>query len=243
MQVFRPSQERGQTNFGWLDSRHTFSFGRYYDPDHMGFGALRVINDDHVAPGAGFEAHRHQDMEIISYVVKGAMEHNDSLENGSVIHAGEVQRMTAGTGVIHSEYNHSTHDPLHFIQIWMKPEQKNLEPSYEQKEFPAAARKGRLQLLGSRDGRNGSVIIHQDVNLYGGLLDKGSHTTFEIAHKRKAWLQVIRGALSVNTQPTNGLTENAKALVAGDGFGIAEPGDLALVATEEAEFLLFDLAA
>ncbi len=233
MQYFRPSGERGHADFGWLDSRHSFSFGQYRDPDHSGFGALRVINEDRVTPGAGFETHGHKDMEIISYVLEGALEHKDSIGTGSVIRPGEVQRMTAGRGIRHSEFNHSKTKPVHFLQIWITPEREGLEPGYEQKAFPKTDRLGKLFLLGSRDGRESSVTIHQDVDLYGALLEPKGTVTFDIREARKVWLQVARGTLEANGQ----------TLRAGDGLGLSEDGALSVTAADETEFLLFDLAA
>ena len=233
MQYFRPSEERGRTNSGWLDSRHSFSFGRYYDPGHTGFGALRVINEDRVSPGAGFDTHGHKDMEIVSYVLAGALEHKDSVGSGSVIRPGEVQRMTAGGGIRHSEFNHSKTDPVHFLQIWITPEREGLEPGYEQKAFTKADRRGKLCLLGSREGREGSVTIHQDVDLYTSLLEPEGSVTFEIREARKVWLQLARGSLEANGQ----------TLRAGDGLGLCGEGKLSITAADTAEFLLFDLAA
>ncbi len=231
--IYRPSDARGDADFGWLKSKHTFSFGSYFDPNHIGFGALRVINEDRVAPSGGFPTHPHENMEIISYVVSGGLEHKDSLGTGSVIRPGDLQRMTAGTGVRHSEYNHSDKDPVHFLQIWIVPERNGLKPSYDQKAFPEADRKDALRLLGSRDGRDGSHVIHQDVNLFGSLLSAEKSVTHDVTKGRKAWLQIIKGRISVNGQE----------LSAGDGLGILEAGTLNLVALESAEFLLFDLAA
>jgi redox-sensitive bicupin YhaK (pirin superfamily) len=233
MQIHRPSNERGRADFGWLDSRHSFSFGQYYDENHMGFGALRVINEDRVAPGAGFGTHPHRDMEILSYVVEGALEHKDSIGTGSVIRPGDLQRMSAGTGIRHSEYNHSKDAPVHFLQIWIVPERGGLEPGYEQKTFPLKDRNGRLALLGSRDGGDGSVTIHQDVALYGALLKPQASVSHALAEGRKAWIQLVRGTLTVNGQILN----------AGDGLGLDTPGPLTIAAQEDAEFLLFDLAA
>ncbi|SDU30502.1 pirin family protein [Stappia sp. ES.058] len=233
MQIHRPSEERGRADFGWLDSRHSFSFGQYHDENHMGFGALRVINEDRVAPGAGFGTHPHRDMEILTYVVEGALEHKDSIGTGSVIRPGDLQRMSAGTGIRHSEYNHARDAPVHFLQIWILPERNGLEPGYEQKSFPPEIRDGRLVLLGSRDGRDGSVTIHQDVALYGALLKPEASVSHVLAEGRKAWLQLVRGTVSVNGQ----------TLAAGDGLGIETLGPLAIEAQENAEFLLFDLAA
>lgn len=232
-QILRPSATRGAVDFGWLKSKHTFSFGSYFDPNHIGFGALRVINEDKVAPSAGFPTHPHENMEILSYVVSGGLKHKDSLGTGSVIRPGDLQRMSAGTGVRHSEYNHSGTDPVHFLQIWIVPEADGLEPSYEQKAFPETERLNVLRLIGSRDGRGGSVVIHQDVDLFGALLAADNSLTHDIAPGRKVWLQVIKGKLKVNDQQ----------LDAGDGLGLLDVGAIALAAEETAEFLLFDLAA
>ncbi|WP_269583700.1 pirin family protein [Roseibium sp. Sym1] len=232
-QILRPSEARGDADFGWLKSKHTFSFGSYFDPNHIGFGALRVINEDRVAPGAGFPTHPHQNMEIISYVVSGGLEHKDSLGTGSVIRPGDLQRMSAGTGVRHSEYNQSDTDPVHFLQIWIVPEEDGLEPGYEQKAFPAPERENTLRLIGSRDGRDGSLTIHQDVDLYASLLGADRTLAFDIKPGRKVWLQLVKGGLSVNGQQ----------LTAGDGLGLLDAGAISLAATETAEFLLFDLAA
>jgi quercetin 2,3-dioxygenase len=233
MQLFRPSEERGHANLGWLDSRHTFSFGDYYDPNHVGFGALRVINEDRVLPGAGFDTHGHKDMEIISYVLEGELEHKDTIGTGSVIRSGELQRMSAGTGIRHSEYNHSKTEPVHFFQIWIVPESEGIEPSYEQKAFPEGDRRGKLRLLGSRDGRDGSVTIHQDVDTYGALLDNGEAVTFDMRPGRKVWIQLARGMV----------TANDHSLFAGDGLGVLDINEIKIKATNDAELLLFDLAA
>jgi quercetin 2,3-dioxygenase len=230
--TIRHGEARGHANFGWLDSRHTFSFGHYHDPLHMGFGALRVINEDRVSPGAGFDTHGHADMEIISYVLEGALEHKDSIGTGSVIRPGEVQRMTAGTGIRHSEFNASASEPVHFLQIWIVPAERGLEPGYEQKAFSEAERSGAWKLVGSREGRDGSVTIHQDVDLYSSLLANGDTLTFEVQPGRRVWLQVARGTL----------TANGETLYAGDGLGLTGAGALALTATDDAEVLLFDLA-
>lgn len=227
----RKSTDRGRANFGWLDSRHTFSFGHYYDPDHMGFGPLRVMNDDRVAPGGGFPTHPHSDMEIISYVLDGALEHKDSLGTGSVIRPGDLQRMSAGSGIRHSEFNASKSDPVHFLQIWIIPEQKGLRPSYEQKTFTDADKRGRLKLIGARDGRDGAVTIHQDVDLYATLLDKGDVVTHTIADGRGGWIQVARGSVALN-----GVT-----LREGDGVAVAASGPLRLEGVADAEVLLFDM--
>ena len=228
----RPAGERGAADFGWLDSRHSFSFGDYYDPDHMGFGSLRVINEDRVQPGAGFDTHGHQDMEIVSYVLEGALAHADSLGTGSVIRPGNVQRMTAGAGIRHSEFNQSKSEAVHFLQIWILPERKGLAPGYEQKSFPERNRRGRLLLVGSRDGRDGSVTIHQDVDLYAGLLDAAQCVTYRPGQGHKIWVQVARGALKLN----------GRDLAAGDGAAAEDVATLTLTATDDTEVLVFDMA-
>ncbi len=232
MLTIRPSEARGRAQFGWLDSRHSFSFGQYYDPAHMGFRSLRVINEDEVEPKGGFPPHSHRDMEIISYVLDGTLEHKDSLGNGTIIRPGEVQRMSAGTGITHSEYNPSREAAVHFLQIWILPERKDIAPDYEQRNYPAAERRGRLKLVGSRDGREGSVTIHQDVALYAGLLDEGDRLTQVLAPQRHAWLQLVRGAV----------TANGQWLRAGDGVAISGESKIEIVADQAAEILLFDLA-
>lgn len=232
MHTVRHHEDRGHADFGWLDSRHSFSFGHYHDPAHMGFGALRVINEDRVAPGGGFDTHGHADMEIVSYVLEGALEHRDSIGTGSTIRPGEVQRMTAGTGIRHSEFNASQTEPVHFLQIWIVPERRGLEPGYEQKALPAGGEGGPLMLVGSRDGRDDSVTIHQDVDLWRALLADGERTAFEVLESRRVWLQVARGTL----------TAGGETLYTGDGLGIVTPGLLELAATDDAEVLLFDLA-
>ncbi|MEZ5852323.1 MAG: pirin family protein [Hyphomicrobiaceae bacterium] len=231
--TIRKAEDRGHTNFGWLDSRHTFSFGRYHDPKHMGFGPLRVINDDRVAGGGGFPAHPHADMEIISYVLDGALAHEDSLGTGSLIRPGDVQRMSAGTGIRHSEFNASKTEPVHLLQIWIMPERTGLNPEYEQKAFPDAEKHGRLRLLGSRGGRDGSLTIHQDADLYATLLGKGETVTHAIAPGRGGWVQVARGAIKLNDQ----------LLVEGDGAAVTASGDLTIEGMSDAELLLFDLGA
>ncbi|MEX2617176.1 MAG: pirin family protein [Alphaproteobacteria bacterium] len=233
MNTLRLSEHRGHANLGWLDTKHSFSFGHYHDPAHMGFGALRVINEDIVEPGAGFDTHGHRDMEIVTYVLDGALEHKDSIGTGSVIRPGEVQRMTAGTGIRHSEFNASQSEKVKLLQIWILPETQGLAPGYEQKAFPDTDRQGVLRLLGSRDGRDGSVTIHQDVSLYGSLLNTGEQVTFDLKPGRKAWIQIANGAVTVGVQP----------LQSGDGMGLETPGCITITATSEAEFLLFDLAA
>jgi len=232
MITIRPGNERGVANFGWLDSRHSFSFGHYHDPNHMGFGVLRVINEDRVKPGAGFDTHGHRDMEIISYVLDGALEHKDSLGTGSVIRPGEVQRMTAGTGIRHSEYNPSKTDPVHFLQIWILPEREGLAPGYEQKMIPDADRRGRLRLIGSRDGRDGSVTIHQDVDLYAGLFAEGESALLDLGRGRGAWVQVARGDANVN----------GERLAAGDGAAITDVEAIEIEGRKGGEVLVFDMA-
>jgi hypothetical protein len=225
----RPADARGTANFGWLDSRHSFSFGQYYDPDHMGFSDLRVINEDRVAGGGGFDRHPHRDMEILTFVLAGALEHQDTLGNRAVIGPGELQRMSAGRGIQHAEYNHSQSEPVHFLQIWLLPEQPGLEPSYEQEAFDPAATG--LTLIGAREGGEGVVTIHQDVALYRGHLDAGQTVEHALRRGRRAWLQVTGGRLEVN----------GTLLEAGDGAAVADEAMLAIVAQAPAEFLLFDL--
>jgi redox-sensitive bicupin YhaK (pirin superfamily) len=228
----RRSRDRGTANFGWLDSRHTFSFGEYNDPRHMGFGPLRVINEDRVSPGKGFGTHGHQDMEIISYVLEGALEHKDSIGTGSVIRPGDVQVMSAGTGIRHSEFNPSKTEPVHFLQIWIIPDREGIEPRYEQKSFGDAEKRGRLRLVGSAQGNDGSVVIHQDVSLFAGRLNVGDQVAHALAAGRKGWLQVVRGAVNVNGQD----------LDAGDGVAIdGEPSLNVSARTEGSEILVFDL--
>ena len=233
MIAVRKSHERGTARFGWLDSKHTFSFGHYYDPAHMGAGPLRVINEDRVQPGTGFGTHGHRDMEIISYVLEGALEHKDSIGTGSVIRPGEVQRMSAGTGIRHSEFNHSSTEPLHFLQIWILPREKGLEPSYEQKAFNDADRTGHLRLIGSPDGREGSVTIHQDVDLYTGTLGALNSLSLDLRSGRKAWVQVTRGELDLD----------GERLTTGDGAEIKNIDSIRFGGREDGEFLVFDMAA
>jgi quercetin 2,3-dioxygenase len=231
MITLRRSEERFHTKIGWLDSRHTFAFGEHYDPRFLGFRALRVINDDRVAPEQGFDTHPHRDMEIISYVLEGALEHRDSMGNGSVIRPGDVQRMTAGTGVLHSERNPEPR-PVHFLQIWIIPEQRGLPPSYEQRAFPEEERRGTLRLVASGDGRDGAVTVHQDVDVYATLLDPGPALTYALRPGRQAWVHVARGALRLDDQ----------TLAEGDGAAVVDEPSVTLQATTPAEVLLFDLA-
>lgn len=223
----RKADARGHANHGWLDSWHTFSFADYHDPEHVSFSALRVINEDRVSPGEGFPTHPHRDMEIITYVLEGALEHKDSLGTGSVIRPGEVQRMSAGSGIRHSEFNHSPSEPVHFLQIWIMPDRQGVKPGYEQKRIGLD---GQLRLVASPDGRDGSVTIHQDARVYAARLNGGA-VTHALAPGRRAWLQVARGAVNIN----------GTALQAGDGAGIENESALRLAADGSAEVLLFDL--
>jgi redox-sensitive bicupin YhaK (pirin superfamily) len=230
--VLRPAEERGTANFGWLDSRHTFSFGQYYDPEHMGFGVLRVINEDRVQPGRGFETHGHRDMEIISYVLEGALEHKDSIGTGSVIRPGDVQRMSAGTGIQHSEFNHSKSEPVHFLQVWLLPNEQGLSPGYEQKTFVDSEKRGQLRLVAASDGCGGSVVIHQDAEIYALILKKEEQVEHVLPAGRNGWLQVVRGAVDLNGQ----------SLRAGDGAAVSDEPVLTVTgARDGAEILLFDL--
>jgi redox-sensitive bicupin YhaK (pirin superfamily) len=232
MITLRKSHERGHAQHGWLDSRHTFSFAGYHDPEHMGFRDLRVINEDRVEPARGFGTHAHRDMEIVSYVLAGELAHRDSLGTGSVIRPGDVQRMSAGTGVTHSELNPSPRESVHFLQIWILPEKDGLPPSYEQRHFPAEERKGRLRLVASRDARDGSLRVHQDVDVYASLLGRGDAVTHALRPGRHAWLQLARGRCTLN----------GVALEAGDGAAVSGEPELRIDGAEGAELLLFDLA-
>src|SRR5688500_13692228 len=232
MIILRKASERGHADHGWLSSYHSFSFADYYDPQHMGFAAVRVINEDYVQPGKGFGTHSHRDMEIITYILDGALEHKDSMGNGSVIRPGDVQRMSAGTGVAHSEKNPSPDAPVHLLQIWIMPEREGLPPGYEQIHFPPEDLEGRLRLIASEDGGDGSVRIHQHVRLYATRLEVGKSVTHQVAPGRHAWVQVARGGLKLND----------KNLKQGDGASASNESALTLVATEPAEILLFDLA-
>lgn len=227
----RPSAQRGDADHGWLHSHHTFSFADYHDPKQMGFRSLRVINEDTVAPGRGFGTHSHRDMEIISYVLEGSLEHKDSMGTGSVIRPGDVQRMTAGTGVQHSEQNHSKEEPVHFLQIWILPERARLEPSYEQKSFSVEERTSQLRLVAANGGRDGAVTVHQDMALYAALLEPKESVTHTIA-RGHAWVQVVRGAITLN----------GTAMGPGDGAQVSDERELAITCVEAAELLVFDLA-
>ncbi len=228
----RPTDQRGQTKTNWLDSRHSFSFGDYHDPQHHNFRALRVINEDWIAPGGGFGLHPHRDMEIVTIVLEGALEHKDSLGNGGIIQRGEIQRMTAGTGIMHSEFNASADETAHLLQVWMLPERKGLPPSYEQRTLDWTYVRNGLKLIASRDGREGAITVHQDVELFVGSLAAGGAATVRLGAARHAWLQMTRGALTLNGMP----------LRAGDGAAVSEEAKLSLAANEASEFLLFDLA-
>lgn len=232
MITIRKAEERGHFDHGWLDTWHTFSFDRYHDPRHMSFGSLRVINEDRVAPGHGFPTHSHRDMEIITYVLEGGLAHRDSIGNGSVIKPGDVQRMTAGTGVAHSEANPSSSEAVHLLQIWIMPNARNLEPSYEQKMFSDDLKQGKLALIASQDGRDGSVTIHQDADVFASRLDRGQQVTHATGDDRKVWVQVARGSVRVNDVD----------LKQGDGAAITDEAKVEIEGREPAEVLLFDMA-
>ena len=232
MITVRKAEERGHFNHGWLDTYHTFSFDQYYDPRFMGFRSLRVINEDRVDPGRGFPTHGHRDMEIITYVLEGGLAHKDNMGNGSVIRPGDVQKMSAGTGVRHSEANPSADESVHLLQIWILPEETDIEPAYEQVKFEDEEKRGRLRLVGSPGGEDGSVTIRQDARLYSTLLGPGERVTHELAAGRHAWVQVARGSVELNGQ----------TLKQGDGAAVSNESKLTLVGTEPAEVLLFDLA-
>jgi redox-sensitive bicupin YhaK (pirin superfamily) len=228
----RPTEERGGGDYGWLNTRHTFSFNTYHDPKFMGFRSLRVINEDYVAPGQGFPTHPHRDMEIITYILEGAIEHKDSLGTGSVIRPGDGQRMSAGSGIRHSEANPSKTEGAHFLQIWILPGQQGIKPSYEQKAFPTEEKRGKLRLIASPTGIDGSVTIHQDARLYVTLLAPGETVTHQMEPDRHAWIQIAKGSVELN----------GKALKQGDGAAISNEKQLTVKGTEDAEVLLFDLA-
>jgi hypothetical protein len=230
MITLRPAAERGHTEMDWLDSRHTFSFDCYYDPDHVSFRSLRVINEDRVAPGAGFPTHPHRDMEILTYVLQGALEHRDSMNNGSIIQPGEIQRMSAGTGITHSEYNPSRTEPVHLLQIWILPREKGITPGYEQRAFPDLG--SGLRRLASATGAGGAVRIHQDAELFAARLEAGDEVRYELASGRHAWVQVARGEVQVN----------GANLKAGDGAALSRELAVHIAAAAGSEVLLFDLA-
>lgn len=231
MITIRKAEDRGHANHGWLDTYHTFSFANYYNPKQMGFRSLRVINEDRVSPGAGFGTHGHRDMEIITYVLKGALEHKDSLGTGSIIKPGEVQRMSAGVGITHSEFNHSQNDPVHLLQIWLLPETNGLPASYEQRAFEHAKNTGKLHLVAAKDGREGAVTVHQDVDLYAVVLEPTQQVNHTLDPQRHAWAQVAHGEIMLNGLP----------LFQGDGAAVSEE-NIVIEATKNAEVLLFDLA-
>jgi len=231
MIALRSSGERGHANHGWLDSYHSFSFADYYDPQHMGYSSLRVINEDYVQPGKGFGTHGHRDMEIITYILEGALEHKDSMGNGSVIRPDDVQRMSAGTGVQHSEFNPSPSEVVHLLQIWIEPDVTGIKPSYEEKHFDAASKRGKLRLIASRDGRDGSVTIHQDASVYAALIDGSERASHRLASGRKAYVHVARGKVTVS----------GRALAAGDALKADGESTLVLEHGTKAEVLLFDL--
>ncbi len=232
MITIRKSADRGHARHGWLDSRHTFSFADYHDPQHMGFGSLRVINEDEVEPGKGFTAHSHRDMEIVSYVLDGALEHRDSMGNGSLIRPGDVQLMRAGTGVTHSEYNPSTEARVHFLQIWILPDRQGLEPAYGQRHFPVDERRNALRLVASADGRDSSLRIHQDIAIYAAILDAGKAVTYALAPGRRAWVQMARGQAAIG---------GARA-AEGDGAAVSDEDAIEITAESPSDVLLFDLA-
>jgi quercetin 2,3-dioxygenase len=227
----RKAEERGHADHGWLDTYHTFSFADYFDPENMGFRTLRVINEDRVQPGEGFPTHGHRDMEIVTYVLEGALEHKDSMGSGGVIRPGQVQRMTAGKGVLHSEYNASDQEPVHFLQIWLLPERAGLQPGYEEKTIPEAEKKGRLRLVASRDGRDGSATVHQDVALYAAVLDSGEKVAHDLQPGRHAWVQVAWGQVLLD----------GRLLEAGDGAALSGESRLELEGRDRSEVLVFDL--
>jgi len=234
MITIRKSEDRGQAHHGWLNSSHSFSFADYYDPEHMGFGPLRVINDDYVEPGQGFGTHPHRDMEIISYVLEGALEHKDSIGgegSHSVIRPGDVQRMTAGTGIRHSEFNHSNDERVHFLQIWILPDRTGLKPGYEQKSFAAEKRLNTFCLVASQNGRDGSLTIHQDADVYTTTLEAGAEIKHTIPDNRRVWIQMAKGSVLINGQP----------LKTGDGAAISDENEITVTARDDSELLLFDM--
>jgi quercetin 2,3-dioxygenase len=232
MMNVRPAEQRGHADHGWLDSHHTFSFASYYDPKNMGFRSLRVINEDRVRPGRGFGMHPHRDMEIISYVLEGALEHRDSMGTGSVIRPGDVQRMSAGTGVSHSEFNASKSEPVHFLQIWLQPSERGIEPSYEQRSFSREDKQGRLRVVAAPDGRDESVTIHADAVVYAGRFDEGQSSELALSRGRHAWAQIVRGRVRIN----------GRELEAGDGVAISDEALVRIEGIDATELLVFDLA-
>ena len=232
MMNIRHSKDRGHANFGWLNAKHSFSFASYYDPNHMGFSDLRVINEDQVVPNQGFGTHSHKDMEIVTYVLAGELEHKDSIGNGSIIRVGDVQRMSAGSGIAHSEFNASAVTPVHLLQIWIEPNRFGIEPSYEQKNFSDEQKRGQLKLVASNDGRNDSMTIHQDASLYVSILENDDRLTYDVAENRAVWLQIVKGKLKIND----------RVVETGDGVSISGANAMSIVGVgDESEFLLFDL--
>jgi len=229
----RKAEDRGRSDMSWLESKHTFSFADYHDPIHMGHGKLRVINDDTVAPGGGFGTHPHRDMEIISYVIEGSLEHKDSMGNSSVIRPGDVQRMTAGTGVRHSEWNHSDQEPVKFLQIWILPDRRGHQPGYEQKHFMEEEKRGRFRLVASQDGRESSVSLNQEFDMYVALIDGDEMLSHLVGEGRNAWVHVVRGRVTVN----------GEALKGGDGFDVSNHAELSFTSGDKAEVIIFDMAA
>lgn len=232
MITLRPSKERGYANYGWLESNHTFSFANYYDPEHMGFRSLRVINEDRVAPGGGFDTHGHRDMEIITYVLEGALEHKDSIGNGSIINPGEIQKMSAGTGILHSEYNASKSDRVHFLQIWITPNQRGIAPNYQQQKIDLDQASGKFKLIAAPAGKNADVTLTQDAEIYLSVLKPGEQADYELQPGRHVWLQVAKGAINLENFQLN----------RGDGVAISDQDKISLTAVENAEVLLFDLS-
>ena len=227
----RKAEDRGPSNLGWLNSKHTFSFGHYYDPEHMGFASLRVLNDDSVIPGAGFGTHSHENMEIISYVLSGELAHRDSMGNGSIIRPGDVQRLSAGTGITHSEYNHSKTEKVHFLQIWFLPDERDVQPGYEQKVFSDEEKRGRFRLVASKTGRNNSVSLHRDMDMSVALINGDETATYPIAANRAVWLHIARGSV----------TMNGHTLKQGDGVGITNERELRFAKGNQAEVIVFDM--
>lgn len=242
MYSVRRGAERGHADHGWLNTSHTFSFASYYDPQHMGFRSLRVMNEDRVSPGAGFGEHAHHDMEIVSYVLSGALEHKDSMGNGETLTPGEFQRITAGSGIRHSEFNPSATEPTHFYQVWLTPEREGLPPGYEQKAFDRSARRGKWQLVASREGADGSLTIHQDATILLADLTAGEQIAHLIDAGRHAWLQVLRGGVSAGDVGAGGAGAGGAELAASDGLAVSDEASIEITATSYAELMLFDLA-
>ncbi len=238
----RKAEARGHANYGWLDTHHTFSFANYYDSEHMGFRSLRVINEDRVSPGNGFGTHGHRDMEIITYVLAGALEHKDSAGHIAVLKPGEVQHMSTGTGIMHSEYNQSKSEEVHFLQIWLLPNYRGLKPTYNQRSFDLAKNSGKLNLVVAKDGRNGALPVNQDVDLFAGVLKKGDRFSYSFQADRYGWVQVARGEIDINVNCEEVDINNKFSLKAGDGVALSQINDCSIAAKSDAEILLFDLA-